>query len=112
MEEALFSETPVLTRAYDVTSQKTSFFNIRFVVFIPSIISLELPQIILNILSNLIPGNLSQACPCKVFQEPQNKNKQTPWPLVRDRHLSTKFSANFCGQRSVALSARRIPCGR
>jgi hypothetical protein len=31
-------------------------------------------------------------------------NKQTPWPLVRertiptdDRHLSTKFSANFRG---------------
>jgi hypothetical protein len=34
----------------------------------------------------------------------KQKNKQTPWPLVRertiptdDRHLLTKFSANFCG---------------
>jgi hypothetical protein len=28
------------------------------------------------------------------------------------RHLSTKFSANLCGQRGVAWSARRIPNGR
>jgi hypothetical protein len=42
----------------------------------------------------------------------------TTWPLVRertiptdDRHLLTKFSANFCGQRGVMWSARRIPYG-
>jgi hypothetical protein len=28
-----------------------------------------------------------------------------------DRHRSAKFSANFCGERGVAWSARRIPYG-
>jgi hypothetical protein len=43
------------------------------------------------------------------------KTKQTPWSLVHkrtipsDRHFSAKFSANFCGQRSVAWSVRRSP---
>jgi hypothetical protein len=46
-----------------------------------------------------------------------NKQKQTPWPLVRkrnilsDRRLLAKFSANFCGWRGVAWSARWIPHG-
>jgi hypothetical protein len=31
---------------------------------------------------------------------------------LNDRHLSTKFSANFCGYRDVAWSARRNPYGR
>jgi hypothetical protein len=31
---------------------------------------------------------------------------------LSDRHLSTKFSANFCEWRGVAWSARRIPYGR
>jgi hypothetical protein len=45
--------------------------------------------------------------------------KQTPWPLVRERTIpterlpfvDTKFSADFCGQRGVAWSGRRIPYG-
>jgi hypothetical protein len=31
---------------------------------------------------------------------------------LSDRHLSAKFSANFCGKRGVAWSARRNPHGR
>jgi hypothetical protein len=32
--------------------------------------------------------------------------------IPSDRHLSAKFNANFCGQKDVAWSARRIPHGR
>jgi hypothetical protein len=48
----------------------------------------------------------------------QNKQNQSPWPLVRKpniptdrRHLSPNISANFCGWRVVAWLARRNPHG-
>jgi hypothetical protein len=34
------------------------------------------------------------------------------WAIEYDRHWSANFSANFCGQRAVAWSARRIPRSR
>jgi hypothetical protein len=54
----------------------------------------------------------------------EQTNKQTnkkklcgPWSASKlyrliDRHLSTKFSTNFCGYRGVVWSAQRIPYGR
>jgi hypothetical protein len=47
----------------------------------------------------------------------EQKNPRYLWSAselyrLSDRHLSMKFSANFCGLRGVAWSERRIPYGR
>jgi hypothetical protein len=58
------------------------------------------------------PPGLYRSALTTMLQHANQTKKNSVALRLSDSHLSTKFSANFCGYRGVAWSARRIPYGR